>query len=1134
MNRHQQTGPQNELQQLQHSQSTGVDSDAEFDDGQVYDTAFLNDLNRVEAQQLNTANVAPSPSKRRLRVANNAPDYLHREASRRANAVDKPSPSPLPTSAGPSSQSTAAPAVLPEDVVGVLAAVGFQNLSPEALAHVAGLLHARQQPALEPNPDAQILPQLPPQNPSQQATLGGLESLLAIFRTKSGGPEASAPSQQLAAQRSVSLPCATPQLVAPPQLYSARSASVAPIVRGRSDAAPSPSFDKAIHAPPPASSDQHPVLEKNPGSTLPVSPPSPLDESTNQGKADKKPRQNPAASTSSPKRSGGRPTKEQTEIVANSFRDMDETLFNAASVLNSDPQSVLNRYLRRFNIGYKSNPWNHYESWAKSPENVLMEMERLAGTEHDAVYQEFMKSPNRKPTVDEMRLTWPLFQAEHGEEKAKDLLAAWNSVCEMDAGFVVQSKGERKRVWEGHVRRLNNFLDMLRNVFQMHVFAIGVGGQVNTDAGLHFVYQNYESKGFAESGFLKSIDHLIAFFKTHIYRETKDQYTDQEIVAMAQQRGYSVVRDPNALPSPVADAAPKQPVSSPPIRPAPPLLPISTASGALARGTLSPAPSSNGGTDVAMQDASDGDSSSGDDDETLGKTVGKPNIDVQKALVALLAKCNLTLGKSGSFPWLSLSKECFKRGVQVLNFPGRVALPWKPSKSGGGGQKKGVKALKLRHQQRLAAAIGHPEYPLTFKLVEAIDLHTDVLPIMTFAPNPKGVRRQAIFAKDISNLTSLRAALGTKRKPAKRPKIETPEPEIGNQSPLATTAISLPPVSTAPPATQGGGARSKALKSKPIIESDSEDEDELDIDDGDSDIYGLQVMGHDDEEYQLESERSPKRKRAGKGSGKGKEKADVNLTPKPLKKPAATLKALENVGFTSSDRIAENKKASAILGRNIPLSELDFQPANVPGASSYDVKVEATSYSRSQPAYTAGPSSSRQPTPMQAVQTNQAPAVQETTPQMVSRATKPRPQPAYAPGASSSRQPAATLVQEAQPIQMPAVQGAMPRTAPWAAPSVPIINIQGLQGISGAAGRARPQAPSPTASASTQAPNPSPIDAAPVLQGAVTATASAPQPTASVALEMLQKFGFTSEQILALAQLGGTALGNGLGGGGAA
>ncbi|KAL0573313.1 hypothetical protein V5O48_008634 [Marasmius crinis-equi] len=1078
-NRHQPPGPQNELQQPQHSPNTETDSDAEFEDGQVYDSAFLKDLSELEAQQLSAGNpaaaVAPSsPSKRKLRVANNAPSYLHQEASRRANMASEPSPSSLPTASAPLPPlSTVAPAALPQDAAGSLAALA-QTLGPGALARVAELLRAQQQPAPDsdtnPRVPLQALPQVLPQY-SQQNAMGGLELLLASYRSNLGASEASSPPSQPAAQRSTSLPCATPQLAGPPQPHLARSASVAPVACSQPDATALPSFDKPTHVPPPASSDQHPILETCSDSTPPVSPPSPLDKPADEGKGNAEPRRGSTAPTSSSRRPGGRPTKEQAEIVASTFRDMDETLFNTASKLNSDPRSVLIRYLRRFNLGYKSNPWNHYESWARSPENVLMEMERLAGSEHDAVYQEFMKNPNRKPTVDEMRLTWPLFQAEHGEEKAKDLLAAWNSVCEMDAGFVVQSKGERKRVWEGHVRRLNNFLDMLRNVFQMHVFAIGVGGQVNTDAGLHFVYQNYESEGppppFQSSN------------RTNLFlsRETKDQYTDQEIIAMAQKRGYSIVRDPNAPPTPAANAAPsasappKRPVSLPPPVPPPPP-PISTAGGALFQGALSPVPSSNGDADVAMEDASGGDDSSGDD----GDRLGEPNVNVQKALVALLAQCNLKLGKSNTFPWLSLPKECFRRGVQVLNFPAHVRLPWKGSAVGS--QKKGVKGLTPKHQRRLAAAINHPEFPLTFKVVSPIDLHTDVLPIMTFAPDSKGAQRQPIFAKDIASLDSLRT---TKKKAAKRLKLENPEPKI-----------QVPPTT----ATNDGRARSKATKSTAVLESD--DEDELDGDDDDSDIYGLQAMEHDDEEYQLGSEQSPKRKRGGGRVNKGKGKADVDLTPKPPKMPAAISKALDDAGFTSSQRVAgecslhlstqalltsstENRSASAILGRNIPLSELDFKSVDIPGATSYGLKTGVTSY--------------------------------------------PRPQPAYAPGPSSSRQPAAIPAQKVQSIQVPAVQGAAAPTVPKAASSTPTANTQGLRAIPGAAGRARPHPPS-VASTSTQALNPLPTNAVPALQSTATATTPTPQPPAGVALEMLQKFGFTAEQILALAQLGGAALGS--------
>ncbi|KAL0567588.1 hypothetical protein V5O48_014400 [Marasmius crinis-equi] len=1065
----------------QTSQATECDSEAEYDDGQVYDTAFLNALNKAEAQQLNTYSVAPvapeSPSKRRLRVVKNAPGYLHQEASRRASMAS--ATGQLNAASSPSAEA--------------LAAIG---LDADA---IAAILQPTQQPAATST--------APTPGPSQPPALVALQTLLATYQSTlsaqgafhvqntpdisgaSGAHSAFDAQQQLAAQRSVSLPCGAPPPSAPPNPPPIRSTSVAPVLPSQPYAAPLPSaYNKPAFSP---NFSDHSVVFENPGapqslvqdshvgntnsspSEPAVSPPSAPSISSPAVKG-RKARVKSSATASPPKQQGGRPTKEQEDFVASSFRDMDEVLFTTASEINANPKAVLDKYLKRFNLGTKKNPWNHYQGWAASSENVLMEMERLKGTEYDGIYQAFMRNPDRKPSVEEMGLTWPLFQAEHGVEKAKDLLAAWDSMCDMDLGFVVQSKGDRKRVWEGHVRRLHNFLDMLRNVFQMHVFAIGVGGQVNTDAGLHFVYQNYESQGFAESGFLKSIDH----------RETKEQYTDQEVVAMALERGYEIVRSPNnSGPSKSAHAiaSATAPPRATPTPPAPPTAPTPPAPSTVAPAhtaattpqatsflrapsTLTPAPSSAGDADFAMQDAS-GINSGGD------VPVKEEDVDVQPALLELALQCNVSFGKARKFPWFSLTKECYRRGIQVANFPPDVKCPWMEAVDPT--RKKGVRTLTAKHQRLLLTGIQSETAPLLFKSVEALDIQTDAIPIWTYAPGIDGEQKPPVFASDLSELDSLRAAKPKKKAP-KRLKLEEPQPKLGKM-------LSVPPIATDIPfssgvegasgsaGTGGGRPRPKAVKSKPLVESD--DEDELEVATGnssESDIYGLGLAANDDDgDYRLSPPgTSSKRKR---GTGKGKERADPNATPKPSKKPAP-LAVTSSVGFTLSERITENRLAST-KGRNIPASEFQFQTLGASTIHSAATEESGKPLALAVPA-TLGP-------------------VPVSTEPSGSRA------------ASSSKL---------------------------------AVNLQGSGGTIGAAGRARYQGPPPTpstaGSAPIQAPTLLPINApvVPTPQLAATPTTPAPQPlnpTLSALLNLL-----TPEQLVALATLRGAAMANNTQGGG--
>ncbi|KAL0575860.1 hypothetical protein V5O48_006110 [Marasmius crinis-equi] len=1060
---------QNESQQPQPSQGTGYDSEAEYDDGQIYDSNFLKALDRAETANLKPNNAAAavpeSPSRRKLRVASNAPDYLRQEALRRANMP------PATNEAGPSSasSSTANAVAQPGGPANVLSALG---LSP---GEIAALLKAPRQPTAAPATQ-----------PLESPALMALQALLTTYKSTLSPQGPSNAPQQLAAQRSASLPCGAPLPSAPPPPSFMRSASVAPVLVSQPHVPaqlpsnldfnlvpPSPSNQSSL-SPPPSTSDRCIVLE-NPGTPHPLEdlPNEDFDSSPSDAASSTSattPLDNAGSSgTGSPsKKQGGRPTRKQAELVANGFKEMDEALYSTASGINADPKSVLNRYLRRFNLGTKKNPWNHYQSWAKSPENVLMEMERLKGTEYDRIYQGFLGDPERRPTVDEMGLTWPLFQAEHGEEKAKDLLAAWNSMCELDAGLAVQTKADRKRVWEGHVRRLHNFLDMLRNVFQMHVFAIGVGGQVNTDAGLHFVYQNYESEGFAESGFLKSIDQLIAFFKTHIYRETKDQYTDQEVVAMAVERGYEVSRSsgsaarsaataplsPPTLPQAAHPSSPPA-IRPPPVQAAPPAHPAPRL-----------APASIQDASVAKRGSSG--ESSGDD-----APAKEGEVDVQPILLALAAQCNVSFGKAGSFPWFSLPKECYKRGIQVANFPLRVSRPW--SNSARLNRKRGVRGLKIRHQRRLLAAIQSKTTPLLFKSVEAIDLQTDAVPILTYAPGPNGEQKPPVFAKDLEKLEALHKKPSGRKKAAKRPKLETPEPTFSKTPsvpPVATAALSI---KGAPGSTgnSNSGTQPKpraAFKSQPYVQSDDEDELNAADDSEDSDAYGIGLAVHDDDDdYTLTPPGTSSKRKRSSGKSKGKGRADPELTPKPAKDPAPP--KAPAMGFAPSKHNSESRPTFAVQGASIPASEFDFQPFNIPGAAAFS---GAAARKTGQPRTGAA----------------QAPSL---------------PTVAYA----STEPPQ-------NPVASSSVLTAVPR---------------GSGGISGAAGRTgHLSKPSAFDSNPVQAPASLPINT-PGPQPAAPSTTLTPQPP-NLAIAALLNL-LTPEQLAALATLGGAAMANGSQSGGA-
>ncbi|KAL0569176.1 hypothetical protein V5O48_012790 [Marasmius crinis-equi] len=576
------------------------------------------------------------------------------------------------------------------------------------------------------------------------------------------------------------------------------------------------------------------------------------------------PTKTPAAS-GIPKKPVGRPTKAQVEALKSGFQEIDELLYDLAKEATMSPQHLLDKFLKRFALSRSDNPWNTYQSFASAPENLMDEMSGLKGTKHENIYQLFVDDSDLKPTTTQMRLPYQLFMQEHGQDEGKDILAAWDTLMEMDEVPGCQQKVDRKRVFDAQTRRLTKILNMLRNVYQMHFFVIGVGGQVHTDSGLNYSYDSYESAGFAEAGWLKTTDRLLAFFKTHVYKKTMDEYTDQEIVSLAQKRGFLMTRkDGAALNTSFATplSSPKKASTSK----------ATTAKATTAKATTAKATAAKATAATTTSDTTATSSSNAATDSGAGTATNNGEGDDQdvanlkQVILEIAARGNVTFsGKPGILPWNSLHKDCYSRGIQLSNYPSSVTLPWMMPNALTI-RKKGIWGLTSEMQRTLLQACLRDVDPLKITKVDALQIQTNKIPIATVVDN-EGKVIKSWFEQDIFEPSESGKPKSSSRKTAIKAEC--------NDEPQQLGAVDLPSVFTeirtaARPTRSGSRTRSVRF----------EDEDELEEDE---DLYGIESAGSSDYEY---GSSPSKRKRANKGKGKAPSE-DQDTTPRPKQKARA-------------------------------------------------------------------------------------------------------------------------------------------------------------------------------------------------------------------------------------------------------
>ncbi|KAL0563463.1 hypothetical protein V5O48_018604 [Marasmius crinis-equi] len=689
----------------------------------------------------------------------------------------------------------------------------------------------------------------------------------------------------------------------------------------------------------------------------------------------------PPASQSStlPTKPVGRPTKVQVKALKLGFHKIDELFHDLAKEANLQPQYLLQKYLKWFVLSRGDNSWNTYQSFASAPENLMEEMSRLEVTEHDNVYQLLLANPDLKPTTTQMRLAYQLFMKEHGQEEGRDILASWEALTEMDEIPGCQQKADRKCVFDAQTSRLTKMLNMLRNVYQMHFSVIGVGGQVHTDAGLNFFYDNYESEGFVQVGWLKTSDRVLAFFKTHVYKKTMEEYTDQELVSLAQDRGFLVTRKdgaplntsynvPPASLKKSSTAAPSRKATAAPPKKA-------TASNLTASSSLPPKKATsraatNAGASIPAEQSAAETSNGKRDDRDLST--------LKDVILDIAGRGNITFsGKPGSLPWNSFHKDCWNRGIQLNNYPASVTLPWKmPS---GTARKKGIWGLSIEMQHDLLQACLWEKYPVRIIQVEALQIQTNTIPIVTVVDDAGNVTKKW-FAQDINELKDKPNKPSTRRAIKAKCDIEPAQP----------SALEPPSVFTdnytakARPIRPSSEARSVRFK-----EDEDEDNDKDELEEEDEDPHGIESTGSSDYEYGAHP--STKWKRADKGKGKALSE-DEDATPRPKQKPPPSKRVKETPNTSAQldpiagnpHRVSSNKSISmaefnaagftptpavSSISQAEPLALPTADPSGSSSSSSRLVATGAAGRSHPHPTYRATPNPTTAPSPVPSTST---------------------------------------------------------------------------------------------------------------------------------------------------------------------
>ncbi|KAK1230329.1 hypothetical protein PQX77_006584 [Marasmius sp. AFHP31] len=292
------------------------------------------------------------------------------------------------------------------------------------------------------------------------------------------------------------------------------------------------------------------------------------------------------------------------------------------------------------------------------------------------------------PTYQQVQASYKIFRDIYGDKKVKEIMELWDSSQELRPG---QEKGARLRAFDTACAELEELGDRYRNFHQINLFGVLVGGRVGTDQSLRHIYDNFEASGFLDRNLvLEGPDAFVGAFQTHVMNEHLENVSTQQILTLCEARGLTVT-GPG-----IDNLKGKAPVKEP---------------------------------------------------DAVGK--------LQQVIIALAAENKITFPRRNQLPWDTIAKLCVTVGFQLYNYPIGVTEPWntakeaKARKPGQKDRRQGIKGLTVAEQMIL---LDHcrPDAKdrFTFRSVKPLDVALGDVPLLVFAPDKDGVRKE-VFVKNV-------------------------------------------------------------------------------------------------------------------------------------------------------------------------------------------------------------------------------------------------------------------------------------------------------------------------------------------------------------------------------------------------
>ncbi|KAK1215043.1 hypothetical protein PQX77_022362 [Marasmius sp. AFHP31] len=393
---------------------------------------------------------------------------------------------------------------------------------------------------------------------------------------------------------------------------------------------------------------------------------------------------------------GGRPSKTKMDACDRICKKLGDWLVAESEAAGVELSTLYERLGgKMLRAQRRKSRWNGYQSFATHPTHMAVELGRLKDS--DVPWD-----GTSKPTTRQLGVAYRLYIKEKGQDQAKSLMDVWNMMREIEA---VQKKGERKRTFKAAVDQLKNFAEYLRNRYNIHLWAIIAGGQIWSDQLYTFVCGLHESAGFAKGALAVGEDDIGELFQAWIFNRNAAKFTNQQIAAMAHERGLTVT-------GPGIDEETASPSKSAPSE--------------IRSSTRTSAPAKKNVRDL-----------------------------IRAAVKRRFDECLDTLNKSfkvaSNLPWSTLASECVELGLQITNYPRGIYYPWTEVDRAGKASKtnRGIRNIPQEHQLILVDACeeGH-KHRLTIVNADPIQLENNLIPVLVTAPDEKG-KTIEFFAKDI-------------------------------------------------------------------------------------------------------------------------------------------------------------------------------------------------------------------------------------------------------------------------------------------------------------------------------------------------------------------------------------------------